>query len=186
MQTENNFNVGDKVRVVKATGSDFWYKNLIGQEFIVNELTSFELGKGVMVEGHMTGMMCEDLELVKSPKSLLKDGMRVKFRNGETGMFLNNVFVAHGSWISSVQDRNDQLDSAGWYDDYDVVAIYNLPKDERQYLSLEHRGSLVWGREAKPLAPVKTEAQKKLEELEATIAAAQKQAAELKAEMEGA
>lgn len=117
-----------------------------------------------------------------TPKSLLKDGMRVKFRGGHIGIYLNGYVVEHEKVLTNLINYNESLIyNNGRFKKWDVVSIYNLPDWGRDYLIPSKYGSLVWKREEQP---VKTEAQKKLEELEATIKEASKQMQELKAEME--
>lgn len=113
-------------------------------------------------------------------KADLRTGMKVVLRNGDEAIvmkgFISSVFggdiIARviGSW-DKLSAYGDDLSSE--YPDLDIMSVF-LPKSPSQLLTDKATFELVWKREEK------TEQQKQIEELEATIFKAKEQIEKLK------
>lgn len=183
------FKAGDKVRVVSVQSKGLWYADKIGKEFTVGSYTG---GEFYLVEEAGPGIWAKDLELVTTPKSMLKNGMRVKCRNGEMFTFIDDTFVAI---TSNFEDHNYleyllPVSSSSWTDNlentygqrFDVMEIFDTPTDVYLYFKYGKETPSVWKRVEKSVAELRLEQmQTKAAELQEEMAKLQKDIAEGKA-----
>lgn len=122
-ETMSEFKAGDKV-VATATGG--WYK--VGEVFTLKEPY-----KGVYIETHGWKteekgdgyfIHAEDMELLKpSPKAMLKNGMRVKLRDGSLYTYIDGYFT-------NINTKKDGLDCLSKVDTWKDNLIYCLDGEE--------------------------------------------------------
>lgn len=194
------FKTGDKVRVVSGTGR-LWYSDRIGQEFTVetcmerlyeNYYTTVENGGGIYTVENGGGIYERDLELVTTPKSMLKNGMRVKCRNDSMWTYLDGVFVAVTSDFSddNYLEHMKPVNSPNWTDDlindfgerFDVMEIFDAPSSVFLYFAYNEETQSIWKRVEKSEAELRLEQmQAKAAELQNEMAKLQKDIAEGKA-----
>jgi hypothetical protein len=96
------------------------------------------------------------LKLVKappkpSPKSLLKDGMRVKTRNG-LRIVIGDCYYGLDSHCPINGHYDDNLEVVGNYSDWtkkvcEIVSIYEAPARKSDFLNPKIHGKLIWQRE---------------------------------------
>lgn len=176
------FKAGDKVRVVSVQSKGLWYADKIGKEFTVGSYTG---GEFYLAEEAGPGIWAKDLELVTTPKSMLKNGMRVKCRNGGMWTYLDGVFAKlkpehkHGmDWVGKISKWDDNL-NANNLSDYDVMEITAAPKYVVEYFEYHRPTPTLWKRVEKSKAELRLEQmQAKAAELQEEMAKLQKDIAE--------
>ena len=185
----SKFKAGDKVRVVSVQSKGLWYADKIGKEFTVGSYTG---GEFYLVEEAGPGIWAKDLELVTTPKSMLKNGMRVKCRNERMYTFIDGVFVTVTSDFSDDNYLEHMLpvNSSSWTDDlindfgerFDVMEIFDAPSSVFLYFAYNEETQSIWKRVEKSEAELRLEQmQAKAAELQNEMAKLQKDIAEGKA-----
>lgn len=190
------FKAGDKVKVVSGE-SYLWYAGKVGQEYIVRQYVCGNGGDYCSVIGAGGLIFVLDLELVESvdaitPKAMLKNGMRVKCRNGGMWTYLDGVFVAVTSDFSddNYLEHMMPVNSSSWTDDlindfgerFDVMEIFDAPSSVFLYFAYNEETPSVWKRVEKSEAELRLEQmQAKAAELQDEMAKLQKDIAEGKA-----
>lgn len=185
------FKTGDKVKVASAKAYQ-WYSDKIGQEFIVKEFVNSTFGNYCTIEESQGGFYEQDLVAVITPKTMLKNGMRVKCRNGGMYTYLDGVFVAVTSDFSddNYLEHMMPVNSSSWTDDltndfgerFDVMEIFDSPASVFLYFAYNEETPSVWKRVEKSEAELRLEQmQAKAAELQEEMAKLQKDIAEGKA-----
>jgi len=184
----SKFKAGDKVRVVSGTGC-LWYSDRIGQEFTVETRMERLYGDYYTTVENGGGIYERDLELAaQSPKAMLKNGMRVKLRNGGEWTYLDDVFAKlkpeykHGmDWAGKISEWDDNLNT-DCSPDYDVMEIAAAPNAVVEYFEYHRPTAVIWKRVEKSEAELRLEQmQAKAAELQEEMAKLQKDIAEGKA-----
>ena len=167
----NQFKAGDKV-ITTQQGS--WYEP--GETYT---LTKQYQDKGWITEKKDGYFLNAGKFRLLTPKEMLKNGMRVKCRNGSMWTYIDGYFVHTSAnvprldWLNEVKMWADDLSH---FDDgktaWDVMEISKAPSIER-YFDYSHVTPVIWKREEK------TEAEKQLEEIQASINKLTEQAIEL-------
>ena len=186
----SKFKAGDKVKVVSAKSNVLWYADKIGSVFTVESYcegayTDLDYYR---VEELDKGIWAKDLELATTPKTMLKNGMRVKLRNGSEWTYLDGVFAKlkpeykHGmDWAGGVIDWDNNLNAKG-ASNYDVMEITAAPKLVVEYFEYHRPTQVIWKRVEKSEAELRLEQmQAKAAELQNEMAKLQKDIAEGKA-----
>ncbi len=180
------FKAGDKVRVVSVQSKGLWYADKIGKEFTVGSYTG---GEFYLVEEAGPGIWAKDLELVTTPKTMLKNGMRAKCRNGSMWTYLDGVFVAvaSDSLDYNYLEHMVPVNSSSWTDDlindfgerFDVMEIFDAPSSVFLYFAYNEETQSIWKRVEKSEADLRLEQmQAKAAELQNEMAKLQKDIAE--------
>ena len=181
----SKFKAGDKVKVVSAKSNVLWYADKIGSVFTVESYcegayTDLDYYR---VEGLDKGIWAKDLELATTPKTMLKNGMRVKCRNGSVWTYLDGVFVAVTSDFSDYNylEHMKPVNSSSWTDDlindfgerFDVMEIFDAPSSVFLYFAYNEETQSIWKRVEK------SEAELRLEQMQAKAAELQNEMAKL-------
>lgn len=190
----SKFKAGDKVKVVSAKSNVLWYADKIGSVFTVESYcegayTDLDYYR---VEGLDKGIWAKDLELATTPKTMLKNGMRVKCRNGSMWTYLDGVFVAVTSDFSDYNylEHMTPVNSSRWTDDlinnfserFDIMEIFDTPSSVFLYFAYNEETQSIWKRVEKSEAELRLEQmQAKAAELQNEMAKLQKDIAEGKA-----
>ena len=181
------FKAGDKVRVVSGTRA--WYSDRIGQEFTVETCMERLYGDYYTAVGIGGGFYEGDLEFVApSPKAMLKNGMRVKLRNGNMYTVIDGALIRPVdtklklSWIS-INELGEDLLIDGTNDPaLAVMEVYEKPKMVVEYFEYYVPTEVIWKRVEKSDAELRLEQmQAKAAELQNEMAKLQKDIAEGKA-----
>lgn len=182
------FKAGDKVRVVSGTGR-LWYSDRIGQEFTVETCMERLYGDYYTTVENGGGIYERDLELAApSPKAMLKNGMRVKLRNGNMYTVIDGALIRPVdtklklSWIS-INELGEDLLIDGTNDPaLAVMEVYEKPKLVVEYFEYYVPTEVIWKRVEKSEAELRLEQmQAKAAELQNEMAKLQKDIAEGKA-----
>lgn len=159
---ETSFKVGDKVKLVKAKYPDglangIFYDCKEGDELVIKKLHDnvdgeWTDGSGVFSvnksEYFVTGSMLELIEdVIPTPKSLLKDYMRVIDLRGIIWIVAQDcIYLKEG--FDRLQEYDDNLFNESC-PELSIQAIYKQPDGEWSLLNFEKLGELVWQRESK-------------------------------------
>lgn len=158
------FKAGDKVRVVSVQSEGLWYADKIGKEFTVGSYTD---GEFYLVEEAGPGIWAKDLELVTTPKTMLKNGMRVKCRNGNMYTVVDGALLRPAdtklklSWVS-INDLGKDLLAVNPKDPaWDVMEVYEKPRLVVEYFEYYAPTEVIWQREEKTSKQLQLEALQK-------------------------
>lgn len=172
----NQFKSGDCVVVTKS--------NMVfeaGEKHILKRFELLSSGrKAWFMEGCPDNFYVQEIDLrLQTPKEMLKNGMRVKCRNGSVWTYIDGYFTQISQtppfqqWLSEIKLWEDDLSH---FDDgrpeWDVMEISEAPH-VYYYFAYSHVTPVIWKREEK------TEAEKQLEEIQASIHKLTEQAIEL-------
>lgn len=171
----NQFKVGDKVLVTK---SNMVFE--VGEKHILKRFEFLSSGeKAWFMEGCPDNFYVSEFDLrLQTPKEMLKNGMRVKCRNGIVWTYIDGYFIqinritASLRWHGDVKMWEDNLSHFDGKTEWDVMEISEAPP-VYAYFDYSHTTSVIWKREEK------TEAEKQLEEIQASINKLTEQAIEL-------
>lgn len=187
----NQFKAGDKVKIVKATLSSYWYADRIGDVFTL----SSQIGNGDwrVVEDRDGCLSTRDIELVEDEKEsiskfLCENKWFIRTGSPDKSKLVQEWLFEHGcEWLygKNVQSGfNEELltntNCMGVHEKY-ILFSTTYEKTNAQEITLNFE-TIVKSVKLPELAQ-KTEAQLKLEELQRTIEAAQRQIEQLKEEI---
>jgi len=184
------FRAGDKVKIVKATLSSYWYADRIGDVFTL----SSQVGNGNddwrVVEDRNGFLSESDIELVQDEKEPISKFLRdekwfIRTGSVEKSKLVQEWLFEHGmEWLygkklqSGFKDTMlTNTDCAGNKEKY-IMFSTALEKKNAQEIKIEFE--TVVKSVQLPEAPKPTEQQLKIEQLQATIDKAQKELKELK------
>ena len=169
------FKAGDKV-ITTLTGAHYdWYDE--GETYTLTEQYqdkgwyTLEGGKGFFLRAGAFKLF--------TPKEMLKNGMRVKCRNGSMWTYIDGYFTQIGEvapCLSRLTEVKEWEDDLSYFDvfasEWDVMEISEAPA---VYAYFDYSGvtPVIWKREEK------SEAEKQLEEIQVTIQFLTEQAIEL-------
>ncbi len=177
----SKFKAGDKVITTQRGG---WYD--AGEVFTLSSRYVDDRTKtvGWLVKEKDTSLFVHENRIkLASPKPMLKNGMRVKCRNGSMWTYLDGVFVAVTSDFSDYNylDHMMPVNSSSWTDDlindfgerFDVMEIFDAPAMVCLYFKYDEETPSVWKRVEK------SEAELRLEQMQAKAAELQNEMAKL-------
>lgn len=154
----SKFKTGDKVKIISCAKDFYWYADKIGEIYTIQNYSP-DTRCYIMVEKALATRE-EDLALVNDQstddlKNILKNGARVKCRNGEMFTLIDGVFVCPSpksctgmGWLCTVDDFLEDQDIVG--DEWDIVEIYDKPSHSYNYFAYDyHPTKLLWKREEK-------------------------------------
>lgn len=166
------FKIGDKVIATKQGG---WYE--IGEVFTLTKpYKDYGWHTEEKGEGHF--IHSANMELYKpSPKSMLQNGRRVKYRNGQMFTVMDGVLITPAN--SSLQlcwtDIEHPTDDLAYKNnsEWDIMEIFEKPKMVVEYFEYHVPTKTLWKREEQ------TESEKQLKILQEQIQTLTEQAIKL-------
>ena len=177
----NQFKAGDKVVVTKS--------NLVfeaGEKHILKRFEFLPSGeKAWFMEDRPNMFYVSESDLrLQTPKEMLKNGMRVKCRNGSMWTYIDGYFTQIGegtprlSYLNTIESWADDLSPFNdKQSEWVVVEISKAPHISI-YFDYTKVTPVIWKREEK------SEVEKQLEEIQATIESLTKQVIELEEQIE--
>lgn len=170
----NQFKAGDKVITTQEGG---WYEP--GETYTLTEQYR-DKGWFTKEQGGGLFLSAGKIQLLP-PKHLLTNGRRVLLRNGKMWTVIDNALVnfvgKSKAWSSAnIQDRyNDDLThfNSCYSSNFDIMEVFEKPKAVVAYFDYDTETPSLWKREEK------SEAEKQLEEIQASINKLTEQAIEL-------
>ena len=169
----SKFKTGGKVKIISCVKDFCWYADKIGEIYTIQDFKSG--AKCYSVVEKEFAICEEDLALVNDQltgdlKNILKNGVRVKCRNGEMSTLIDGVFVCPSpesctgmGWLCTVDDFLEDQDIVG--DEWDIVEIYDRPDSVIYYFAYDYRPTkLLWKREEK--SPQQSELEKLQEQVQ--------------------